>query len=236
MNTWHPLPSNVCRATQELRNIRNLTLEKLGEIIALPCAYKDNGCPERRPLKDRRVHEQYCPFRTCSCPSLDDACTWEEVYQQVIPHLTEHHSYIHHLNHNSVPMSIVGLDASIPLTWISCLHCHQKDFIIQIIKTETIDENSPFYIIAQNVESCRESGRFRVRIEVRGRGKTLQWESIPRTVTGDLKFVIRMTDCMTLSIKMLERMLESRVLNVLVTIFPVRNRGTVEEPEPDSED
>ncbi|XP_023240760.1 E3 ubiquitin-protein ligase Siah1-like [Centruroides sculpturatus] len=224
----------VCRG--ELRNFRNLTLEKLAEIIALPCIYKENGCPEKRLLKDRKVHELHCSFRTCSCPSLDEACDWEGVYQQIIPHLTENHSYIHCLNHDSVRMSIIGIDVALPLTWITCLHCYRRDFIIQVIKMETIDENSPLLIIVQNVGNRKDSGRFRGRIEVRGRGKVIQWESIPRSVTGDLKFIIRMRDCMTLSIRMLERMLENHVLTVVVTIIPVRNRGAVEEPEPDTED
>ncbi|XP_023225219.1 E3 ubiquitin-protein ligase Siah1-like, partial [Centruroides sculpturatus] len=223
----------VCRG--ELRNYRNLTLEKLLEIIALPCAYKDNGCPEIRLSKDRKTHEQFCPFRTCSCPSLDDTCKWEGVYQQMVPHLTEKHPGIKHLNHNAVKMALVGLEETQPLTWVARLHCFQRDFLIQVIKTEKEDENSPLHIIVRNVGSRRESGLFRGKIEVRGRGKLMLWESITRSVTGDLKFLIRMRDCMTLSIQMLERMLEDKVLTVIVTILPSCTRQIVETSEPDTE-
>ncbi|XP_067127079.1 E3 ubiquitin-protein ligase Siah1-like [Centruroides vittatus] len=224
----------VCRG--EMKNYRNLTLEKLSEIIALPCAYRDNGCPEIRLSKDRKSHEHFCPFRTCACPSLDDSCQWEGVCQQVVPHLTENHPRIKHLNHDAVRLALVGLEETRPLTWVARLRCYQRDFLIQIIKTEKVDENSPLHIIIRNVGSRRESGYFRGRIEIKGRGKHMSWESITRSISGDLKFLVRMRDCMTLSIQMLERMLENQVLTVIITILPTRNRQTVETPEAVSEE
>ncbi|XP_067134898.1 E3 ubiquitin-protein ligase SIAH1A-like [Centruroides vittatus] len=219
----------LCRG--ELRNYRNLTLERLAEMVALPCVYRGNGCPKTGLVPERKAHEQDCPYRTCLCPSMDEVCTWEGVYQQVIPHLTERHPHIGHINHDAVKLVLIGLEATQPLVWITHLHCHQRDFIVQVFKTETSDENSPVYIIVQNVGSRQESGRFLGRIEIRGRGKTMLWESTPQSVTDDLKATLRMKDCLTLNVKMLERMLEDHILTVMATIYPVGTYRGGERPE-----
>ncbi|XP_067125981.1 E3 ubiquitin-protein ligase sina-like [Centruroides vittatus] len=190
----------VCRG--ELRNYRNLTLERLAEIVALPRVYRGNGCPKKGLVSESIARNPALHGKTHLHRSHKSRCC------QVSSHR-------------------VGRNPRMDL------HCHRQDFIVQVFKTEFIDENSPLYIIIQNVGNRQESGRFLRKIEIRGGDKTILWESNPQSVTDNLKAILRMRDSSTLSIKLLERMLEDHILMVIVTIYPVETQGVRERPEPD---
>ncbi|XP_067126129.1 E3 ubiquitin-protein ligase sina-like [Centruroides vittatus] len=111
-----------CRVN--MGSCRNLALERLSEIIALPCKFGFNGCPETRVFPEREAHERYCEYRSCSCPSLDSTCQWEGMHQQVISHIEEKHLGMLSLEHHSVQMNIIGLELTQTVIWTTRLHCY----------------------------------------------------------------------------------------------------------------
>ncbi|XP_067143711.1 E3 ubiquitin-protein ligase SIAH1A-like [Centruroides vittatus] len=225
---WCP----TCR--REMDNHRNISLEKLAEIVTLSCKYRDNGCKKSYILREREAHERGCSFKTCSCPAMDDFCPWEGSHQQVVPHLMEDHSPSLHLNHESARMIIVGLDSIQPLTWLTRLHCYQRDFLIQIIKTENIQNAYLLYVVVRNVGTRQDAKRFKRKIEIRGEGRLVVWESIPRSITSDVKKITGLGDCLILHSR-IERMLENLTLSITVTIQPGRNWSPAEGTEQDGE-
>ncbi|XP_023234661.1 E3 ubiquitin-protein ligase Siah1-like [Centruroides sculpturatus] len=213
----------VCRGVMD-RN-RNLVLERLSEKIAFPCKYRDNGCNESRLLQDRQVHERYCPFKTCSCPSLE-TCRWEGTYQQIIGHITERHSTMINLKHDTVRMIIVGSNLHREFNWTTRLYCYYRHFIIQVIKTKGENNSYTIYVIIRIVGNRRDATRFIGRIEIIGKGRRILWESIPRIVTGNTQHIVSTGDCWTLPLTMLERMLENGMLTVIVTIIPSKTSNS----------
>ncbi|XP_023226082.1 E3 ubiquitin-protein ligase SIAH1-like [Centruroides sculpturatus] len=206
----------TCRG--EMGNYRNLMLEKMSELVALPCKYRDNGCSELKVLSEKKGHEKYCSFKTCQCPSLDPACQWEGTYLQAHPHLLERHPTMLSLDDHVIRLAVTGLDLSSSLVWTSRLKCYRRHFLIQIIKTTTENELFYLYIIVRILANRREAARFLGKIEVKGRGRSMSWSSVPRSITSEAQGITRNGDCLTLTSKVAERMLEQQALGVSVTI------------------
>ncbi|XP_067131973.1 E3 ubiquitin-protein ligase sina-like [Centruroides vittatus] len=206
----------TCRG--EMGNERNLMLEKMAELMALPCKYRDNGCSELKVLSERKGHEKNCPFKTCQCPSLDPTCQWEGTYQQTHLHLSEHHPTILCLDSHVVHLAVTGLDLVSPLIWTTRLKCHRQHFLVQIIKSQTENDFFYLYIIVRILANKREAARFLGRVEVKGRGRLISWKSVPRSVTSEAQGIMRNGDCLTLTSKVAERMLEQQALGVSVIV------------------
>ncbi|XP_023216720.1 E3 ubiquitin-protein ligase Siah2-like [Centruroides sculpturatus] len=169
-------------------------------------------------FSERKGHEKYCPFNTCPCPSLDPAFQWEDTYLQAHPHLLEHHPTMLSLDDYVIHSAVTGLVLSSSLVWTSRLKCYQQHFLIQIIKTKT--ENKFFYpyIIVWILTNKRDAARFLGKIEVKGRGRSMSWSFDPRSITSEAQGIMRNGDCLTLTSKVEERMLEQQALGVSVII------------------
>ncbi|XP_023228940.1 E3 ubiquitin-protein ligase Siah1-like [Centruroides sculpturatus] len=214
-----------------LGDYQNATLEKLAEAISLPCRFAENGCQERHILKDRRIHEKNCKYKTCSCPSLDTSCYWEGTYPQILPHVAEKHTTMIKLNYHTINMIIIGLELSQTLRWTTHLTCYHHDFIVQIVKTASDDDLYFLYAIIRFIGNEKEAAHFKGLIEISGRGKTVTWESVPHSIMDDISAIIQNGDCLMLSSEMINHFLENQILSLTAKINCVRQGETNSSPQ-----
>ncbi|XP_049768410.1 E3 ubiquitin-protein ligase sina-like [Schistocerca cancellata] len=82
-----------CREQLE-PNLRSLSMERLADIVRIPCKYSEVGCSELLQPKSKRRHEERCAFRpdatVVQCP-LVYSCCWTGSRAAVEEHVRQDH-------------------------------------------------------------------------------------------------------------------------------------------------
>jgi E3 ubiquitin-protein ligase SIAH1 len=76
----------VCKI--KLKHNRNLTAEKMLEMIPVKCSFKDDGCNEELLFGEREKHRNECQFRHVKCPDQD--CNLTISIQKLLEHIEVH--------------------------------------------------------------------------------------------------------------------------------------------------
>uniref|UniRef100_A0A7N0U1W7 RING-type E3 ubiquitin transferase n=1 Tax=Kalanchoe fedtschenkoi TaxID=63787 RepID=A0A7N0U1W7_KALFE len=87
----------TCR--HELGDIRCLALEKVAELLELPCKYYSLGCPEIFPYYSKLKHESQCNFRPYSCLYAGSECAVAGDISFVVAHLRDDHKVDMHIGY-----------------------------------------------------------------------------------------------------------------------------------------
>ena len=128
--TWVHNRCPTCR--QELRDIRCLALEKVAELLKLPCKYYSLGCPEIFPYYSKLKHETVCNFRPYNCPYAGSECSIVGDIPFLVTHLRDDHKVDMHtgctFNHRYVKSNPREVGNA---TWM--LTVSVSDFFLQII-------------------------------------------------------------------------------------------------------
>ncbi|XP_047099206.1 E3 ubiquitin-protein ligase siah-1-like [Schistocerca piceifrons] len=82
-----------CREQLE-PNLRSLSMERLADLVRIPCEYSDVGCPELLQPKTKQHHEETCGFgpgaSVAQCP-LVYSCSWLGSLGAIEQHVYDHH-------------------------------------------------------------------------------------------------------------------------------------------------
>ncbi|KRT79536.1 hypothetical protein AMK59_7660, partial [Oryctes borbonicus] len=76
--------------TSEFGNTRNYTLEKMLNLMQLPCRNGENGCRFTGNLVAIEEHKSNCKYEHIDCPMFGD-CKWNGTIDLLRPHLDESH-------------------------------------------------------------------------------------------------------------------------------------------------
>lgn len=88
----------ICRSKIEIEDnkIQCLGIEKLREIISIPCNYYEKGCVKQLKYSEFRSHLKTCAHRNISCflklmTQRSEGCTWEGSAEDAIAHVINFH-------------------------------------------------------------------------------------------------------------------------------------------------
>lgn len=85
---------NLCPTCRQAKiPTRNFTLEKLCEVLKVPCKYKDDGCSiDVLKSKEMKDHIVKCDFRNINCP-VDETCDWYGKMTELRQHCLDNHDF-----------------------------------------------------------------------------------------------------------------------------------------------
>lgn len=175
---------NRCPTCQnELGNIRCLALEKVAAYLELPCKYQTYGCHGLFPYYCKLKHEGQCTFRPYNCPYAGSECTISGSISFLISHLREKHEVDMHysstFNHRYVKSNPHEVDNA---TWmLTVFNCFGQYFCLHFEAFQI--GMAPVYIVfLRFMGEDDEAKNFGYSLEVRGNGRKIIWQGVPRSI------------------------------------------------------
>ncbi|KAI3772475.1 hypothetical protein L6452_03661 [Arctium lappa] len=167
----------------EMGSIRCLALEKVAELLELPCRYRSLGCHDNFPYYSKLKHEKNCRFRPYKCPYAGSACSVTGKIPELVAHLKDEHCVDLHdgstFNHRYVKSNPHEVENA---TWmLTVFKCYGKQFCLHF---EAFNLGmAPFYIsFLRFMGEETEAKKFSYSLEIGGGGRKLTWQGVPRSI------------------------------------------------------
>lgn len=178
----------ICR--QELGNIRCVALEKVAELLELPCRYQFLGCQDIFPYQSRLRHEQNCRFRPYNCPYAGAECSITGDIRSLVSHLKDDHNVDMHdgstFNHRYVKSNPQEVENA---TWmLTVFNCFGHQFCLHF-EAFNIGMAPVYMAFLRFMGDDHEAKRFSYSLEVCGGGRKMQWYGVPRSIRDSHKTV-----------------------------------------------
>lgn len=178
----------ICR--QELGNIRCVALEKIAEMLELPCRYQFLGCQDIFPYHSRLRHEQNCRFRPYNCPYAGAECNANGDIQFLVAHLKDDHKVDMHdgctFNHRYVKSNPQDVENA---TWmLTVFNCFGHQFCLHF-EAFNIGMAPVYMAFLRFMGDDHEAKQFSYSLEVGGNGRKLTWQGVPRSIRDTHKTV-----------------------------------------------
>ncbi|GAB2218338.1 hypothetical protein Drorol1_Dr00001558 [Drosera rotundifolia] len=167
----------------ELGNIRCLALEKVAELLELPCRYQGTGCPDLCSYFSKLKHEKSCRFRPFSCPYVASECSATGDIPFLVKHLKEVHRVDMHdgcsFNHRYIKSNPEEVENA---TWmLTVFNCWGRHFCLHFEAFKI--GVAPVYIaFLRFMGDDHDARKFRYILEVGGNDRKLLWQGIPRSI------------------------------------------------------
>ncbi|PSR86877.1 E3 ubiquitin-protein like [Actinidia chinensis var. chinensis] len=178
----------ICR--QELGNIRCVALEKVAELLELPCQYQFLGCQDIFPYHSRLRHEQNCRFRPYNCPYAGAECSVMGNIRSLVIHLKDVHNVDMHdgctFNHRYVKSNPREVENA---TWmLTVFNCFGHQFCLHF-EAFNIGMSPVYMAFLRFMGDDHEAKKFSYSLEVCGNGRKLTWQGVPRSIRDSHKTV-----------------------------------------------
>lgn len=178
----------ICR--QKLGNIRCIALEKVAELLDLPCKFRSFGCNDTIPHKNRISHEKSCRFRLYNCPYAGAECSVMGDIRSLVEHLKEDHGVDVHdgssFNHRYVKSNPNEVENA--MWMLTIFNCFGHQFCLHFEAFNLQD--APVYMAFLRFMGDEiEAQNFSYILEVGGKGRKMTWQGIPRSIRDTHKTV-----------------------------------------------
>ncbi|XP_047328358.1 putative E3 ubiquitin-protein ligase SINAT1 [Impatiens glandulifera] len=166
----------------ELGDIRCAALEKLAEMLELPCKNQFMGCEEVFSYEERLKHEESCKFKPFDCP-CDFDCNVKGDVKFLITHIKNDHRVefknspiINHRFANATPHQIQNA------TWkLTILSCFGHQFVLHF-EAFYIGTAPVYMAFLRFMGEEEDAKKFGYTLEIGMRGRSLTWQGVPRSI------------------------------------------------------
>ncbi|XP_047309218.1 putative E3 ubiquitin-protein ligase SINAT1 [Impatiens glandulifera] len=179
----------ICR--QELGNIRCVALEKVAELLELPCRYQFMGCQDIFSYQNRSRHEHSCRFRPFNCPYAGAECSVNGDIPFLVSHLKEHHKVDMHdgwstFNHRYVKSNPHEVENA---TWmLTVFNCFGHQFCLHF-EAFNLGMAPVYMAFLRFMGDDQDAKKFSYSLEVGANGRKLTWQGVPRSIRDSHKTV-----------------------------------------------
>ena len=206
------------------KEIRCSSLEKLASFSRLhfTCKYVLNGCPIATVLKNKRIHEQSCPFRPYSCSDFypdhhNWQCCWSGNSGQLVQHMMAAHLLPIYVLTDSLDIVCNYRVDLRECLWESLIVYGDKIFLFKLAKKSDAF-NAVLVLIGEQTAS--DQFRYKLEVDIDGsNGTELLCQSKPISIRDKkLKSILFGSDGLHFSSEMVKHCVQRGFIAIKVRI------------------
>uniref|UniRef100_A0A8C4QSN3 E3 ubiquitin-protein ligase n=1 Tax=Eptatretus burgeri TaxID=7764 RepID=A0A8C4QSN3_EPTBU len=147
---------------------RNLSREKLAEVVRFPCRYAFSGCQMRMLYTDKPDHEDLCEFHPYPCPCPSSSCRWQGQLEAMVPHLQDEHKFITELEEEETRIVVEKIELGDAQDWVRMQFCFGFHFLLVLTKQGESNGRDQLFAIVILIGTRKQAEHFTYHVKLVG--------------------------------------------------------------------
>ncbi|RZC42190.1 uncharacterized protein BDFB_013396 [Asbolus verrucosus] len=161
---------NIFGGNPNSKEMRNINLDKIANLLNFPCKYKENGCSVLAKPEQMQSHQLFCLYGKHNCPVMEYVdCKWNGFGKDVIAHIEESHQIMTLTNSTEISENISKiLDdfncCKLPNPAVHSINCYIFRFSNLLFRLNFVVVGQNFYWIVQPIGQLQ--GKYMYELEL----------------------------------------------------------------------